>query len=206
MHELNTNTIFDRLLRSYFYGNIHISIIAGSCYYLYNRHWKHSIIVMLCTFFYYNFCSIIYVKDYDLAKKVKRLAWVSLNLTELLITIGSALIIIGLLMSKYEPFFHERLDYKVVASCLILCIIYFKLRHTKFIKNILIAVVWILVMHLWEKWDMSYFDGFLFCFLFLISFMYDKSTNEYRKIALDTSILMPFMLYYLIKYYNHYLL
>ncbi|MFN6349150.1 MAG: hypothetical protein ACK4VL_04405 [Chitinophagales bacterium] len=194
--------IFKKIVRVYVFGNIHISIIAGACFYFYNNRIDQAIIVLLTTFFYYNFCSIIYMKDYDITIKNDRLAWVSNNLTEVIVAMMGVLVVGVFLWIKCLESKTGLIDLIPFVSSIALCFGYFFIRHISILKNIVIASVWILVMHIWKNWEASLMDIFLLVYLTFVSISYDRTRHHLKKLIIDTLIVIPFLGYFLaVKYH-----
>ena len=185
-----------KIAKIYVYGNIHIALIAALCFYLYNQQGSQAILIFLASWSYYNFCNIIHVTDYQKAMHDERLKWISENLTEVIFaTIGSIAIGSFLWIKNIENS-DTHLDY-ITLTCLgLFGLDYFFLRHIPYLKNLVIALVWILVMHLWSRWDPSPLDIFLFIYLLLISIFYDRTSSQLKKALIDCLIILPFLAYY----------
>ncbi len=185
-----------KIAKIYVYGNIHIALIAALCFYFYNQQGSQAILIFLASWSYYNFCNIIYVTDYQKAMHDERLTWVSKNLTEVIFsTIGSIALGIFLWLKNIENS-DTHLDY-ITLTCLgLFGLDYFFIRHIPYLKNLVIALVWILVMHLWSRWEPSPLDIFLFIYLLLISIFYDRTSSQLKKALIDCLIILPFLVYY----------
>jgi len=187
------NLLLLNLLKTYLYGNIHIAFIASVCFFLYNWRLKQALIVGLCTFFYYNLCSISYIKNYEVTTNNERLAWVSRHLTELIFAmIGSAVFIL-FFITRSNYYIKSTVDAIAVCGCFSLCLTYFYLRHFKYVKNFTIACTWILTMHLWQNRDASWVDVFLILFITCVSIRYDKTESILKKALIDSLIILPFL-------------
>ncbi len=179
----------------YVYGNIHISLIAAFCFYLYNQRLDQAFIIFFATFFYYNLCNIIYIKDYSKTIHNQRLTWVSKHLTEIIFaSIGASIMGVFISIKLYESQ-QFTFNFPALLASLFFSIIYFFIRHTPILKNVIIGIVWLLVMRIWTHWDLSYFDLFLFLYLACISILYDKTKNQLKKVLIDCLIILPFLFY-----------
>jgi hypothetical protein len=189
--------LLKKMARIYVYGNVHIALIAGLSFYFYNHEFNHASLIFLATWSYYNFCNIIHVTDYQKALQNERLTWVSKNLTEVIfITIGSIALMSFLWLKNME---HSvaRLDYIALASISLFGLDYFFIRHIPYLKNLVIALVWVLVMHLWSHWDTRPLDVFLLIYLLFISIYYDRTSSQLKKALIDCLIILPFWIYFL---------
>ena len=184
-----------RLAEIYVYGNFHIASIAAICFYLYNGRLNQAIIIFLASFSYYNLCGIISVKNYSNTLLDKRLFWISKHLTEIIfMMVGSAVLAIFYWMKLYETR-QYRIDYIPLIISLVLCILYLFLRHIPILKNLLIGIVWILIMHIWDNWDFSFLDLFLLIYLTCISLWYDQTSSQFKSAFIDILIILPFLIY-----------
>jgi hypothetical protein len=189
--------LLKKMARIYVYGNVHIALIAGLSFYFYNHEFNHASLIFLATWSYYNFCNIIHVTDYQKALQNERLTWVSKNLTEVIfITIGSIALMSFLWLKNME---HSvaHLDYIALASIILFGLDYFFIRHIPYLKNLVIALVWVLVMHLWSHWDTRPLDVFLLIYLLFISIYYDRTSSQLKKALIDCLIILPFYIYFL---------
>ncbi len=183
----------NKIAKIYVYGNIHIALIAALCFYLYNQQGSQAILIFLATWSYYNFCNIIHVTDYQKAMHDERLKWISENLTEVIFaTIGSIALGSFLWIKNIENS-DTHLDYIVLISLSLFGLDYFFIRHIPYLKNLVISIVWILVMHLWSRWDNCYIDFILFIYLMFISIYYDSATSQLKKALIDCLIILPFL-------------
>ena len=181
------------MAKIYVYGNMHIALIAGLCFYLYNQQDSQAILIFLASWSYYNFCNIIHVTDYQKAMHDERLKWISENLTEVIFaTIGSIALGSFLWIKNIENSY-THLDYIVLISLSLFGLDYFFIRHIPYLKNLVISIVWILVMHLWSRWNNCYIDFILFIYLMFISIYYDSATSQLKKALIDCLIILPFL-------------
>lgn len=167
------------------------------CFYLYNHRLEQAFVIMFSTFFYYNLCNIIYVKDYSLTLNNSRLSWVSTHLTEIIFASIGAFVIGSFLGIKLLESNQYKIEYLTFIACSFLSTGYFFIRNTPFLKNIVIGLVWVLVLHIWTIWDTSYFNLFIIVYLTLISIWYDKTKDQVKKAIIDSLIPIPFLIKYL---------
>lgn len=184
-----------KLAEIYIYGNFHIALIAALCFYLYNRRFNQAAIIFLATLSYYNFCSIINVKNYSITENNKRLYWISKFLTEIIfLGVASSVLAIFLWIKLYESN-HYRIDKIAFVLSLAFCLLYLFVRQVPILKNLLIGVVWIMVMHIWVNWNYSFLDLFLILYLTSISIWYDRTSSQFKKALIDILIIVPFLIY-----------
>jgi ABC-type multidrug transport system fused ATPase/permease subunit len=94
-------------------------------------------------------------------------------------------------------------DYIPLSVSICLCLGYLFARKISILKNGIIGLVWILVLHIWVNWDFSYLDLFLFCYLTFISIWYDKTRSQLKKAVIDSLIILPFIMYYIAEQYYY---
>lgn len=188
-----------KLVEIYLYGNFHIALIAAICFYLYNQRTQQAIIIFLGTFSYYNLCGILSVKNYSNTLHNERLFWISKFLTELIFMIfASSTLAIFLWIKLYESNQYI-IDTIPLILSLLLSVSYLFLRSIPLLKNLIIGIVWILVMHIWVNWDFSLLDLFLFIYLVFISLWYDSTRNQVKRAFIDILIILPFLIYILLE-------
>jgi hypothetical protein len=191
-----------RFFEIYVYGNFHIALIAAVCFYLYNERLNQSIIVFLATFFYYNFCGIVSIKNYSMILDNERLMWISKHLTEIIFMCIAAFVLAIFLWIKLFEINSYRLDYLSLIISSALCFIYFFIRRISILKNIIIAIVWILVLHIWSNRDYSFIDLFLLFYLTILSIWYDRATSQTKRALIDILIIAPFLICCIVEYLN----
>lgn len=166
-----------RIINSFIFSAIHISIIAG-IYGLFVSENHNPIITFslnfLTTFIYYNFSRILQIKEYSKLKESAHLSWISKNLTELIFAIGFSILLI-LVLTKFNFFFNYTFG-------IILALCYILFRKVPLIKNGIIGFSWALLPYFFSTKSIHVLDPlFLFNLLFFsyLSFWYDlKDINE----------------------------
>jgi len=198
-------SLFYRLLRAYLYSSLHIALIGGFTYYLahyrmYNNLFE-SLFFGISVFIFYNFSRFVRIKNYEKIQDNPHLYWISKNFTELLFVNGFCIVFLILLHTKVEiqtffPWF-----------TLPLCILYLFIRKIKYLKNIIIAIVWWACIRNYEdSLNRVLFDTSIIIYFFFLSIWYDrkdlpngKKYELYYLFGVDILMLLPFLIDRLLK-------
>lgn len=171
--------------------------MAGCSYYLLNSQFQISVLLFLFTLIYYNFCGILSVKNYQYAMQNSRLSWISRHLTEILfVNMGLGIVAMLIFYKLYNLGNIDRFD-TYLFICILLSSIYIFTRHIPILKNIIIACVWTLAMHIGSSKEFTYLDIFIWTYLLALSIWYDRTVSQIKKALIDCLIVVPFLIAYI---------